>query len=201
MIPRRVQLCAVTLLCLVASRTTYAEACRSEPFKGAPYIVCTFDPAKDDLRIYWRGDDSKPYRTFAALAGDLEGKGKSLQFAMNGGMYQDDFRPVGLYIENGRELTPANTATLTGAPSQILNSTKKPNGVSISATARPASSIRDDFLPIGRKRISLPSPDRRSSSTAPSIRPSSSLQTIASRGTASACRARPRSISSSPKDG
>ena len=103
MIPRRVQLCAVTLLCLVASGTTYAEACRSESFKGAPYIVCTFDPAKDDLRIYWRGDDSKPYRTFAALAGDLEGKDKSLQFAMNGGMYQDDFRPVGLYIENGRE--------------------------------------------------------------------------------------------------
>ena len=129
MIPRRVQLCAVTLLCLVASRTTYAEACRSESFKGAPYIVCTFDPAKDDLRIYWRGDDSKPYRTFAALAGDLEGKGKSLQFAMNGGMYQDDFRPVGLYIENGRELTPANTATLTGAPSQIPNFYKKPNGV------------------------------------------------------------------------
>ena len=48
---------------------------------------------------------------------------------MNGGMYQDDFRPVGLYIENGRELIPANTATLIGAPSQIPNFYKKPNGV------------------------------------------------------------------------
>jgi uncharacterized protein YigE (DUF2233 family) len=48
---------------------------------------------------------------------------------MNGGMYQDDFQPVGLYVENGRELTRANTATLTGAPSAIPNFFKKPNGV------------------------------------------------------------------------
>ena len=40
----------------------------------------------------------------------------SLQIAMNGGMYQDDFRPVGLSVENGRELTPANTAKLAGVP-------------------------------------------------------------------------------------
>jgi hypothetical protein len=42
---------------------------------------------------------------------------------------ENDFRPVGLYIENGRELTPANTTTLAGAPSQIPNFYKKPNGV------------------------------------------------------------------------
>ena len=28
--------------------------------------------------MYWRGDDGKPYRTFAALAADLKAKGKSL---------------------------------------------------------------------------------------------------------------------------
>jgi len=129
MLPRLVQLCVLTLLCLAASETAQAEPCRSESFKGASYIVCSFDPSKDDLRIYWRGDNDKPYRTFAALAADLEGKGKSLRFAMNGGMYRYDLRPVGLYIENGRELAPANTATITGAPSQIPNFYKKPNGV------------------------------------------------------------------------
>jgi len=123
------QLGAVMLLCLVAPGGAQAEPCRSESFKGASYIVCSFDPTKEDLRIFWRGDDGEPYRTFAVLAADLIGKGKSLQFAMNGGMYQGDFRPIGLYIENGRELTPANTAMLTGAPSQIPNFYKKPNGV------------------------------------------------------------------------
>ena len=48
---------------------------------------------------------------------------------MNGGMYRGDLSPVGLYIENGRVLIPANTATLTGAPSEIPNFYKKPNGV------------------------------------------------------------------------
>ena len=129
MIPRRVQLCALTLLCLVSPGTARGEPCRNESFEGASYIVCSFDLTKDDLRIYWRGDDGKPYRTFAALAAKLKAKGKTLQFAMNGGMYQDNYRPVGLYIENRRELTPANTAMLTGAPSQIPNFYKKPNGV------------------------------------------------------------------------
>jgi uncharacterized protein YigE (DUF2233 family) len=124
-----VKLCVVILLCLAAPAAAQAEPCRSETFAGASYVVCSFDPAKDDLRTFWRNADGKPYRTFTALAADLETKGKSLRFAMNGGMYRDDFRPVGLYIESGRELTPANTATLTGAASQIPNFYKKPNGV------------------------------------------------------------------------
>jgi uncharacterized protein YigE (DUF2233 family) len=129
MIPRRVQLCAVALLCLVTSGTAYAEPCRGESLRGTSYIVCSFDPTKDDLRIYWRDDDGRPYRTFTAVAADLEAKGKSLRFAMNGGMYQADLRPVGLYIENGRDLARVNTGTRTGAPSQIPNFYKKPNGV------------------------------------------------------------------------
>jgi uncharacterized protein YigE (DUF2233 family) len=106
-----------------------ADPCRSQSFESASYIVCSFDLTKDDLRTYWGDDNGKPYRTFAALAEKLEGKGKSLRFAMNGGMYQADLRPVGLYVENGDVLTPANTTTLTGAPSDITNFYKKPNGV------------------------------------------------------------------------
>ncbi len=127
MITWRAHLCALALLCFPA--TGMAEPCREEFFNGASYVVCSFDPSKDHLRTYWRGNDGKPYRTFTALATDLKTKGKSLRFAMNGGMYDGTFRPVGLYVENGRELTPANTATITGTPSQIPNFYKKPNGV------------------------------------------------------------------------
>jgi uncharacterized protein YigE (DUF2233 family) len=123
------QLGAIILLCLATPGMARDEPCRNESFRGAAYIVCSFDLTKDDLRIFWRSPDGKPYRTFAAVAAELQGKGRSLQFAMNGGMYQDDFRPVGLYIENGRELTPISTAALTGPPSQIPNFYKKPNGV------------------------------------------------------------------------
>lgn len=120
-------LCATGLLAVPQSAG--AEPCRTQSFGAESYIVCSFDLTRQNIRTYWRGDDGKPYRTFAALADDLEAKGRSLRFAMNGGMYRNDLRPVGLYIENGRELTAANTATLTGAPSQIPNFYKKPNGV------------------------------------------------------------------------
>jgi uncharacterized protein YigE (DUF2233 family) len=141
--PRLIQPCAAILLCFATSSAAQAEPCRSESFEGASYIVCRFDPTKDALRMHWRGDDGKPYRTFAALAADLEAKGMSLQFAMNGGMYQGDLRPVGLYIESGRELTPANTVTRTGAPSQISNFYKKPKtslGLDLSHAAQTDSS-------------------------------------------------------------
>jgi uncharacterized protein YigE (DUF2233 family) len=124
-----IRLCVVTLLCVAAPATAEAEPCRSKSFEGASYVVCSFDPTKDDLRLFWLRNGGKPYRTFAALAADLEAKGKSLQFAINGGMYQDDFRPVGLYVENGRELTPANVASRRGSPSQIPNFYKKPDGI------------------------------------------------------------------------
>jgi uncharacterized protein YigE (DUF2233 family) len=146
MMSPQIQLCAVALLCLAVPGVAQAESCRSQSFEGASYIVCSFDPAKDDLRIYWRGDNGKPYRTFAALAADLKAKGKSLRFAMNGGMYKGDFRPVGLYIENGRELTRANTARLTGTPSQIPNFYKRPNGVFYTGDGEAGILATEQFL-------------------------------------------------------
>jgi uncharacterized protein YigE (DUF2233 family) len=105
----------------------HAKECRDVKFEGASYIVCSFNPATEELRTFWRGPSGAPYRTFDRLASDLEGKGKSLSFAMNGGMYGEDFHPVGLYVEEGRVLAPANTKTLTKRP--IPNFYKKPNGV------------------------------------------------------------------------
>src|SRR6186997_2803775 len=113
------QLCAVVLLS--ATGMAQAESCRAKSFSGASYAVCSFNLAKDRVRTFWRGNDGNPYRTFDALAADLEAKGKSLRFAMNGGMYRGDLSPVGLYIEDGRMMVPPNTVTLTGAQSQIPN--------------------------------------------------------------------------------
>ncbi|MGB8186915.1 MAG: hypothetical protein WCF37_18015, partial [Pseudolabrys sp.] len=80
MISPLIQLCTVALLCLAVPGTARAETCRNKSFDGATYIACSFDPAKKDVRLFWRGADGKPYQTFAALAGDLKSKGKSLQF-------------------------------------------------------------------------------------------------------------------------
>ncbi|MHA1516988.1 MAG: phosphodiester glycosidase family protein, partial [Alphaproteobacteria bacterium] len=99
---RFLQLSLVGLTLLGAASAAHAEDCRDARFDRARYIVCTFDPAEDELRLYWRGQDGRALRTFGSLSRKLEEEGRSLQFAMNGGMYEDDFSPVGLYVENGR---------------------------------------------------------------------------------------------------
>ena len=106
-----------------------ADPCRREAFEGASYIVCSFDLAKDDLRMFWKDGEGTPYKTFPVLADALKGQGLTLAFAMNGGMYDENFSPVGLYIEGGRELALANTKTVTGEPAKIPNFYKQPNGV------------------------------------------------------------------------
>ncbi len=129
-VPLRLVLFSLATLVLVASvRDGHAAPCRDMRFDRAAYLVCTFDPAVDDIRLFWRRSDGRPYRRFGALARALEGGGKSLAFAMNGGMYERDFRPVGLHVENGRALSKINTKTVRGRPSQVPNFYKKPNGV------------------------------------------------------------------------
>ena len=127
--PRLLLGLAVLLLVSVLPGAAYAEPCRTESYRGASYILCSFDAAKDDLRIVWRDRDGRPFGTFGALADALKAEGRALAFAMNGGMYKDDLSPVGLHIENGQELTKADTTTVHGRPSQIPNFYKKPNGV------------------------------------------------------------------------
>jgi len=106
----------------------YAEPCRSEAFEGTDYTVCSFDPGRDDIRMFW-GDEGRPLNTFEALSEALTAEGRTLEFAINGGMYGDDFSPTGLYVEDGKEVAAVNTKTVTGEPQDIPNFYKKPNGV------------------------------------------------------------------------
>jgi uncharacterized protein YigE (DUF2233 family) len=71
------KVCAVVLLSLALPAAVHAEPCRTQSFSGASYFVCSFDLTRDDLRSYWRRDDGKPYRTFAALAANADGSGRS----------------------------------------------------------------------------------------------------------------------------
>ena len=146
MLIRLLELGAALLLLIVTASAASAELCRNETFHGAGYIVCTFDPAQDDLRLAWRGPDGRPYRTFGALARTLEAQGKSLRFAMNGGMYEDDLSPVGLHIEKGKELAPANTKIVKGRPGQIPNFYKRPNGVFYLGEGKAGVLATDKFI-------------------------------------------------------
>jgi uncharacterized protein YigE (DUF2233 family) len=119
----------ILALWLASTGLAAAEPCRRETFGDAAYIVCSFDLAKNDIRMVWQDGEGAPYKTFDALAQSMKAHGLILGFAMNGGMYVENFVPVGLYVEEGKELAPANTRTVTGEPQNIPNFYKKPNGV------------------------------------------------------------------------
>ena len=106
-----------------ASIGAASAACAPKDFDGAKFTVCAFDPAHDDIRLFLRGPDGKPYGSLAALAAALKAKGEMLIFAMNAGMFGEDRFPVGLYVEDRRRLHEADTRG--GA----TNFHMKPNGV------------------------------------------------------------------------
>lgn len=84
-------------------------ACETVSFEGMPYTVCAVDPAADDVRLWLRDGDGTILGTFDRLDAALGTEDLSLGIAMNGGMYHQDRRPVGLYVEDGREIAPLVT--------------------------------------------------------------------------------------------
>lgn len=98
-------------------------ACTSESYEGNGYTVCTFDLRQDHLQLFNLDAEGEPFGSFSGLATALLDKGQALAFAMNAGMYGEDLKPIGLYIEDGKTLRKLNRRDGPG------NFHLKPNGV------------------------------------------------------------------------
>ena len=96
------------------------------------------------MRLFWLGTDGLPYGSLSSLA---DRQGPRLSFAMNAGMYDKGQAPVGLYVEDGRELKGASTANGPG------NFHLKPNGVFY------VKGDRAGVLDTGRYLRAKPAPD------------------------------------------
>lgn len=83
----------------------------------------TVDPKQEDLRLFWKDDQGNLLHDFTGLEKTVNAKGERLIFAANAGMYEPDFRPVGLLVQDGNEVSPLNLNDGTG------NFYMKPNGV------------------------------------------------------------------------
>lgn len=95
---RRFLLPALAAL-LTACSPAQEGPCETRIFESMPYLVCRFEPAGDDIRLFLRDETGAPFGQFDRLANSVAAQGGSLIFAMNAGMYHDDRRPVGLYVE------------------------------------------------------------------------------------------------------
>lgn len=89
-------------LLLLWAAPAVAVTCEDVDYLGNSYTVCTVDVVQEDLRLFYLDDAGDVIGHFSAIA-DLPDV-NTLAFAMNAGMYHDDRRPVGHYIENGQEI-------------------------------------------------------------------------------------------------
>ncbi len=95
---------------LVAVLADVAAAdCRDETALGRAFVVCTFDPARDRIVTALNNEAGVPYGRFRPFVDAEQARGRTVRFAMNGGMYDDAKAPIGLYVQDGKELKSANT--------------------------------------------------------------------------------------------
>lgn len=125
---------------------TSKPACTAQSFEGSAFTVCPFDPASDELRLAWKGRAGSALRSFDALEVELGDEASRLRFAMNAGMFDEQGAPIGLYVEQGKQLKSLN---LNPGPG---NFHMHPNGVfavdrggrvSVTSSASFRSTVRD----------------------------------------------------------
>ena len=107
-------------------------ACHGQIYEGGFYKVCRFDPAKMRLALFNLDPQGEPFAAFGRLRDHLAAQGERIVFAFNAGMFDEALRPIGLYIEAGRQLKALNRRAGYG------NFHLKPNGVFYVKDGRPA---------------------------------------------------------------
>lgn len=113
----------LALVLALTRSTACAVEYRTVEHAGKWSIVCTVDPARERLELFLKDEKGAMLHKFSAIEAMLAARGKRLVFGMNGGMFHPGFAPVGLFVADGREITPLSTVAGEG------NFFLKPNGV------------------------------------------------------------------------
>lgn len=95
--------------------------CRAVVFEDVPLTHCTADPAQHRIGMAKLGVDKQPFGSLTAFAGTVDSA--TIAFAVNGGMYGDDLKPIGYFVQSGERLGELNRNSGEG------NFYMKPNGV------------------------------------------------------------------------
>lgn len=83
------------------------SACQAQMFEQSRFTVC--DPGKGKIDLFAAAGSEAPVRQLADLDLSLGDRAAGVAFAMNGGMYDEEGRPIGLAIVEGRQVHAINT--------------------------------------------------------------------------------------------
>ena len=131
---------ALTLAAHKDSAAAESQPCRTLDYERNAYTVCEVDLSRHAVRLFWKRSDGSAYAYLSALPRALQNGTGKLLFATNAGMFDPALKPVGLYVEQGRELVHVNTRSGYG------NFHMKPNGVFYISADRAAVAETRAFL-------------------------------------------------------
>ncbi|MBM4257674.1 MAG: hypothetical protein FJ147_17505 [Deltaproteobacteria bacterium] len=101
--------------------------------RGQEFFVHAVNPQAEQLELFWQDSSGQRFGSFRRLRDTLATQRRTLKFAMNAGIFGEDFAPLGLHIENGQLLRPLNLGK-GGRGNFYL----KPNGVFYVLDKKPA---------------------------------------------------------------
>ena len=118
------RLAVAVVLATLAPRGAVALESRMVHEGDADFRVVTLDLAHDALELDWLDADGRPYGSIDALRSAGAADARTLLFATNAGIYDREYRPLGLTIAGGKTLRPLNTTR-----GRSGNFGMQPNGV------------------------------------------------------------------------
>lgn len=100
------------------------------------------NPKKQDIALYWKNEQGQILKSLQNLKKHVERQHKPLLFAMNAGMFNADFSPHGLFIQDYKTIAPLDTGNGEG------NFYMHPNGIFYLTTDKQAVVCKStDFKP------------------------------------------------------
>ena len=87
----------------------WSAECQDFKFQEAHFTACTAKIPEDDIRLFLQDKTGKIFGQFQELDNFLKEQDLDIIFATNGGMYHADRSPVGMYVENFKEVSPLIT--------------------------------------------------------------------------------------------
>jgi uncharacterized protein YigE (DUF2233 family) len=90
---------------------------------GPRFTTVRVNVRTERIELFLRDDAGVTFKRFDRLKSWLASRNERLRFAMNAGMFQPDLSPVGLLVQDGRQVAPLNLSDGDG------NFFLKPNGV------------------------------------------------------------------------
>lgn len=122
-----------------SATATVASACNTVTYEEVKLTHCIANPARHRIAMALGPEGGAPYRGLANLAAGRPADAAPVAFAMNGGMFDGEGKPIGYYVEGGERLKELNRNEGSG------NFHMQPNGVFFGTGSKWQVRTSDDF--------------------------------------------------------